>query len=115
LRGRRLEYELCKLGRTHSWSVIRASGSHGFADIVWFREKYKLPGTALEGLELLRMNGWLPEPDSRIIPDPFQYSFYRFLRGLSKHWIFVRVVDDGMSHVILIQAKTRLGKKGKRT
>jgi hypothetical protein len=46
-----------------------------------------------------------------MIPDPFLYGFYRYTKGLSKHWIWVRAVDDGMTHVLLIQAKTRLKKK----
>lgn len=114
LRGRRLEYALCKLGRDHGWSVIRASGSHGFADVIWHREtdrSDKVCGTFMEGLELLRTNGWFAEPHIAKAPDPFLYGFYRYTKGTNKHWIWVLPVDDGMNQVLFIQAKTRLGKK----
>jgi hypothetical protein len=78
--------------------------------VTWIREKSG-PGTAMEGVELIRSSGFFAEPSTAIIPDPFLFGFYRFTRGLNKHYIWVRAVDDGMTHVILIQAKTRLGKK----
>jgi hypothetical protein len=112
LRGVRLERELVNLGRAHNWIAFRSAGSHSCVDCVWMREKYKLPGTAMEGLELLRMNNWLPEPDSRLVPEPFLFGFYRFTRGLNKHWIWVRVSDDGMTHCLFIQCKTKLKRKG---
>ena len=111
LRGRRLEYELCQLGRSRGYSVIRASGSHGFADIVWFRERGL--GDVMEGLELIRSNGWYAEPSTTVVPDPFLYGFYRFTRGLNKHWIWVLPVEGQAYQVYFIQAKTKLGKKKK--
>lgn len=113
LRGRRLEYELCKLGRENGWSVIRASGSHGFADVVWFRMNGL--GTVIEGLELIRANKWHAEPDNSKVVDPFLYGFYRFTgRGMNKHWIWVLPIADGYGQTLFIQAKTQLNKK-KRT
>jgi hypothetical protein len=115
LRGVRLERELVNLGRAHGWIAYRSAGSHSCIDVTWVREKVHgheaIIGTAMEGVELIRSSGWLAEPSTSIVPDPFLYGFYRFTKGLNKHWIWVRAVDDGMTHVILIQCKTKLGKK----
>jgi hypothetical protein len=115
LRGVRLERELVNLGRAHGWIAYRSAGSHSCIDVTWVREKDKLPGTAMEGVELIRTSGWFAEPSTDKVPDPFLYGFYRFTKGLNKHFIWVRAVDDGMTHVILVQCKTRLAtKKGKK-
>jgi hypothetical protein len=112
LRGVRLERELVNLGRAHNWIAYRSAGSHSCIDVTWMREKDKIPGTAMEGLELLRLNDWHPEPSTNKVPDPFLYGFYRFTgRALNKHWIWVRVSDDSLTHALFIQCKTRL-KKG---
>lgn len=92
--------------------MIRASGSHGFADVVWFRLNGL--GSVMEGLELIRNNGWHAEPDGNAVPDPFLYGFYKFTgRGLNKHWIWVLPIADGYGQTLFIQAKTKLGKKKK--
>jgi hypothetical protein len=109
LRGVRLERELVNLGRAHGWIAYRSAGSHSCIDVTWFRER--AVGSAFNGVELIRTSGWFAEPSTAIVPDPFLYGFYRFTKGLNKHWIWVRAVDDGMTHVILIQCKTKLGKK----
>jgi hypothetical protein len=87
--------------------------------VTWVREKEQdhgevtFKGSAYYGVELIRTSGWFAEPSLDKVPDFFQYGFYRYTKGLNKHWIWVRAVDDGMSHVILIQCKTKLGKKKK--
>jgi hypothetical protein len=114
LRGVRLERELVNLGRQHGWIAYRSAGSHSCIDVTWVREKDKLPGTAMEGVELIRTSGWFAEPKTTMIPDPFLYGFYRYTKGLNKHFIWVRASDDGMTHAIFIQCKTRIGKKKKK-
>jgi hypothetical protein len=114
LRGVRLERELVNLGRAHGWIAYRSAGSHSCIDVTWLRAKDKLPGTAMEGVELIRSSGWYAEPSTSIIPDPFLYGFYRFTRGLDKHWIWVLAVDDNMNHVLAIQCKTQQNKKKKK-
>jgi hypothetical protein len=110
-RGVRFERELVNLGRANGWIAYRSAGSKSCVDITWFREKDGLAGTAMQGVELIRTSGFFAEPSTSIVPDPFLWGFYRYTRGLNKHWIWVRAVDDGMSHVILIQCKTRLATK----
>jgi hypothetical protein len=111
LRGVRLERELVNLGRAHGWIAYRSAGSHSCIDVTLVREKDGLHGTVMEGVELIRTSGWFAEPSLDKVPDLFQYGFYRYTKGLNKHWIWVRAVDDGMTHVILIQCKTRLATK----
>lgn len=110
LRGRRLEYALCKLGRDHGWKVARTAGSHGDFDVIWTRRNTECCGSVLEGLEQIRNDGWLPEPDSRKVPEQFTYGFFRFTRGLNKHWIWVEPVDGSLRQVVLVQCKTKLRK-----
>lgn len=109
LRGRRLEYYFLKLGKQHGWQTIRASGSHGFADIVWFR--LSGIGTVNEGLEHIHSAGWFPMTDLTHVPDPFIYGYWRYTRGLNKHYIWVLPVGDGYGQVLLIQCKSKLGRK----
>ena len=111
LRGVRLERELVNLGREHGWIAYRSAGSHSCIDVTWLRAKDKLPGTAMEGLELVRTSGFFAAPDLGQVPDPFYYSFYRYTRGLNKHWFHVLVIDDSLHHVLMFQCKTKLGKK----
>lgn len=111
LRGVRLERELVNLGRDHNWIAFRSAGSHSCIDVTWMRENDDTVGSVMEGIELIRTNGWFAEPDTGKVPDPFLYGFYRFTKGLNKHWIWVRAVDDGMTQVLFIQCKTKLGKK----
>jgi hypothetical protein len=109
LRGRRLEWYFCKLGRDLGWQTSRTAGSHGFFDVVWWRMKGV--GSVMEGFEQIHSEGWLPEPDLSKVPDPWMYSYYRLTRGINKQWIWCLPIADHYSQAILFQMKTKLGKK----
>lgn len=109
LRGRRLEYYFTKLGRTHGWSTSRSAGSHGFFDCAWWRMCGL--GTVNESLEHIKGEGWFPIADLSVIPAPYLYGFFRFTKGLNKQYIWVLPIADEYSQCLLIQCKTKLGKK----
>jgi hypothetical protein len=109
LRGRRLEWLFCKMGKDHGWQTSRTAGSHGFFDVVWWRPAGK--GTVMEGIEQIHNEGWVPEPHLNNVPDPWMYSYFRYTRGLNKQWIYALPIADGYSQCILFQMKTKLGKK----
>ena len=111
LRGVRFERDLVNLGRAHGWEAWRSAGSHSMVDVTWCRENDKVRGSIIEGLELIRTNGFSAEPDMRKVPDFFQHGFWRYTKGLNKKWVWVRAVDDGTTQVILFQCKTKVGKK----
>ena len=113
LRGRRLEWYFCKLGKDLGWHTARTAGSHGFFDVVWWRPTGL--GTVLQGFEQLTQagQGWCPEPDLSKLPGPWMYSYFRFTKGINKQWVYALPIADGYSQCILWQMKTKLGKKGK--
>ncbi len=108
-RGVRLERYFVNLGKQHGWMASRSAGSHGPWDVVWFRESGL--GTINEALEQIRGEGWFPQQDLSVVPDPFLYGFFRYTRGLNKQYIWCLPVGDGYGQVLLIQVKTKQGKR----
>lgn len=105
LRGRRLEWYFCKLGRQHGWKTTRTAGSHGFADVMWWRMAGL--GSVHEAFEHIKGDRWFPMPDRSQIPDDFLYGFFRYTRGLNKQYIWVMPIADEYSQCLLIQCKVK--------
>ncbi|MFN3075966.1 MAG: hypothetical protein ABT940_03610 [Alphaproteobacteria bacterium] len=109
LRGRRLEWAIQNLFKSHGYSAMRTSGSHGFADVIVTRKAgdatdLMRPITKAEIDEVLA--GWLPVHNPNLILDPFLYGKIKPLRNGG-----TQMIHFTPATVILMQMKTTQPKK----
>ena len=109
--GRAVEYQITKLGKEQGWTISqRFAGSHGRADIMWWKPTGLGSANTLVD-EQLKGDGWLPfyerekfPAEVKDLPVPV-YAYQKFCKGVSKRLIFVWVVEDVFSQVALFQVK----------
>lgn len=104
-RGRRVEYELCKLGKQHGWMVARTAGSHGWYDVSWTRPCGV--GSVNEFHDHVKGAAWFPSPTAQDAPGLFLYEYFRFTRGIHKRKIWCLPIADGYCQTVFFQVKLR--------